>query len=46
VRLANDRYNPTTFNINSYAISTCAFGNSACEQGRPAGFVLGMVHFF
>jgi predicted porin len=46
VRLANDRYNPTTFNINSYAISTCAFGNSGCEQGRPAGIVFGMVHFF
>jgi predicted porin len=46
VKLLNDRYNPTTFNINSYAISTCAFGNSDCSQGRPGGFVLGMVHFF
>jgi len=46
VRLANDRYNPTTFNINSYAISTCAFGNTGCQQGRPAGIVFGMVHFF
>jgi predicted porin len=46
VKLLNDRYNPTTFNINSYAISTCAFGNSDCAQGRPGGFVLGMVHFF
>jgi predicted porin len=46
VKLLNDQYNPTTFNINSYAISTCAYGNSSCTQGRPGGFVLGMVHFF
>jgi predicted porin len=46
VKLLNDTYNPTTFNINSYPISTCAFGSQDCSQGRPGGFVLGMVHFF
>jgi len=46
VKLLNDQYNPTTFNINSYAISTCKFGDSSCSQGRPGGFVLGLVHFF
>lgn len=46
VKILNDQFNPTTFNINSYAISTCKFGDSECSQGRPSGFVLGMVHFF
>ena len=46
VKIDNDHYNPTTFNINSYAISTCAFGSTNCSNGKPAGFVLGMVHFF
>jgi predicted porin len=46
VKLLNDQFNPTTFNINSYAIATCKFGDSTCNQGRPSGFVLGMVHFF
>ena len=46
VKLLNDQFNPTTFNINSYAISTCKFGDDTCSQGRPGGFVLGMVHFF
>ena len=46
VKLLNDQFNPTTFNINSYAISTCKFGDDTCSQGRPSGFVLGMVHFF
>ena len=46
VKINNDTYNPTTFNINSYAISTCAFGSTNCSQGKPSGFVLGMVHFF
>jgi predicted porin len=45
-KLLNDQYNPTTFNINSYAIATCKFGDSECTQGRPGGFALGMVHFF
>ena len=45
-KLLNDQYNPTSFNINSYSISTCKFGDSNCSQGRPAGFLLGMVHFF
>lgn len=46
VKIDNDQYNPTTFNINSYAISTCAWGSTNCSNGKPAGFVLGMVHFF
>jgi len=46
VKIDNDHYNPTTFNINSYAISTCAWGSENCSNGKPAGFVLGMVHFF
>jgi predicted porin len=46
VKLLNDQYNPTTFNINSYAQATCKFGDTTCAQGRPGGFVLGMVHFF
>ena len=45
VKLDNDKYNPTTFNINSYAISTCACG-SDCSSGRPGGAVLGFVHLF
>jgi predicted porin len=45
VKLQNDRYNPTTFNINSYAIRTCAWGTD-CTSGRPGGFVLGFVHLF
>jgi predicted porin len=46
VKIDNDQYNPTTFNINSYAQATCKFGSTDCSQGKPGGFVLGMVHFF
>ena len=45
VKLQNDKYNPTTFNINSYAIRTCVYG-SDCSASRPGGFVLGFAHFF
>jgi predicted porin len=45
VKLLNDKYNPTTFNINSYAIRTCAWGTD-CSSGRPGGAVLGFVHLF
>jgi predicted porin len=45
-KILNDQFNPTTFNINSYAIATCKFGDTNCVQGRPSGFLLGMVHFF
>ena len=45
VKLDNDKYNPTTFNINSYAIRTCVYG-SDCSAGKPGGFVLGFAHFF
>ena len=46
VKLLNDQYNRTTFNINAYPTSICKFGDSTCTQGRPGGFVTGMVHFF
>ncbi len=45
VKLANKAYNPTTFNINPYAIQTCEY-NSDCNAGQPTGVVFGMVHFF
>jgi hypothetical protein len=46
VKLLNDQYNRTTFNINPYQTSICKLGDSTCSQGRPSGFVMGMVHFF
>jgi hypothetical protein len=45
VKLANKAYNPTTFNINPYAINTCVY-NTDCTSGKPTGVVFGMVHFF
>ena len=52
VKLENDRNAAYTFNINPYAINTTCNGTGSAADltcganGKPGGFVLGMVHLF
>jgi predicted porin len=52
VKIQNDRNAAYTFNINGYAINTtCTGSGSVVDQncgsnGKPGGFVLGMIHLF
>jgi predicted porin len=53
VKINNDKNAAYTFNINAYAINTaCINSDSAVNQntcgnnGKPGGFVMGMIHLF
>jgi predicted porin len=48
VKLDNDRNAAYTFNINAYTANTsCTTSQATCgENGKPGGFVLGMIHLF
>ena len=52
VKLQNDRNASYTFNINSYAINTTCTGTGSAadlncgSNGKPDGFVFGMIHLF